>query len=64
MSNYIISRKALKDLEIIWNYTYDTWSEEQTDKCGRHIIFYKILKNGKVRILRILHDSMDFGRHF
>lgn len=30
---------------------------------GRHIIFYRILKNGKVRIIRVLHERMDFGRH-
>lgn len=32
--------------------------------CGRHIIFYRKLKNGRVRIIRILHEKMDFGRHF
>lgn len=32
-------------------------------RSGRHIIFYRILKNGKVRIIRILHERMDFGRH-
>ena len=30
---------------------------------GRHIIFYRVLKNGKVRIVRILHERMDYGRH-
>ena len=29
----------------------------------KHIIFYRILKNGKVRIIRILHERMDFARH-
>lgn len=33
-------------------------------RSGRHIIFYKDLRNGKVRIVRILHEQMDFGRHF
>ena len=32
-------------------------------RSGRHIIFYRILKNGKARIVRILHERMDFGRH-
>lgn len=32
-------------------------------RSGRHIIFYRILKNGKARIIRILHERMDFGRH-
>ena len=31
--------------------------------CGRHIVFYRILKNGNVRIIRILHERMDFNRH-
>ncbi|MCR5036858.1 MAG: type II toxin-antitoxin system RelE/ParE family toxin [Bacteroidales bacterium] len=31
--------------------------------CGRHIIFYRILQNGKVRIIRILHEKMDYPRH-
>ena len=31
--------------------------------CGRHIIFYRILQNGNVRIIRILHEKMDYVRH-
>ena len=97
MADYILSKKALSDLRNIWNYTVETWSEEQADiyyqnliqafeaiasrpesaghsyeevrsgyrgcHSGRHIIFYRVLKNGKVRIVRILHERMDFGRH-
>ena len=96
MADYILSKKALSDLRSIWNYTVETWSEEQADiyyqnlvqsfeliakrpdsaghsyenvrsgyrgcHSGRHIIFYRILKDGKVRIARILHERMDFGR--
>ena len=29
-----------------------------------HVIFYRILSEGKIRIIRILHDRMDFPRHF
>ena len=32
-------------------------------RSGRHIIFYRILKNGNARIIRILHERMHFGRH-
>ena len=32
-------------------------------RSGRHIIFYRIQKNGKARIIRILHERMDFERH-
>ena len=31
---------------------------------GRHIIFYRVLSQRKVRIVRILHMRMDFPRHF
>ncbi|MBQ9888307.1 MAG: type II toxin-antitoxin system RelE/ParE family toxin [Bacteroidales bacterium] len=31
--------------------------------CGRHVIFYRILSRDKVRIVRILHERMDFPRH-
>jgi toxin ParE1/3/4 len=30
---------------------------------GRHVIFYRTTDNG-IEILRVLHDSMDFPRHF
>ena len=31
---------------------------------GKHVIFYRIVGRGKVRIVRILHERMDFTRHF
>ena len=31
--------------------------------CGRHVIFDRVLTNGKIRIIRILHQMMDFPRH-
>jgi toxin ParE1/3/4 len=30
---------------------------------GRHVIFYRLTAIG-IEILRVLHDSMDFPRHF
>jgi toxin ParE1/3/4 len=30
---------------------------------GRHVIFYRITSAG-IEIMRVLHDSMDFPRHF
>ena len=30
-------RKAVEDLSMIWNYTYETWSEKQAD------IYYHLL---------------------
>ena len=97
MVKYSLSKKALTDLRNIWNYTVETWSEEQADRyyqdlihaiesiasdpesigrsyeevrtgyrglhSGRHIVFYRILSNKRVRIIRILHERMDFRRH-
>ncbi|MFQ5639656.1 MAG: type II toxin-antitoxin system RelE/ParE family toxin [bacterium] len=30
---------------------------------GRHVIFYRTTAEG-IEIMRVLHDSMDFPRHF
>ena len=30
---------------------------------GSHVLFYRMTK-GRVDIVRILHERMDFGRHF
>lgn len=32
--------------------------------CGKHVIFYRVMSDGRVRIVRILHERMDFPRHF
>ncbi len=37
MAKYKFTRKAVEDLSKIWNYTYDTWSENQAD------IYYKMI---------------------
>ena len=98
MAKYDISKEATEDLYRIWEYTVDTWSEEQADKyyalieialneigsspanagvpydeispgirayhVQHHIIFYVIQNNGRALIARILHEKMDFARHF
>ena len=33
-------------------------------KAGRHIIFYRILSDNDILIVRILHERMDVGNHF
>lgn len=38
MAKYDISRQATEDLYAIWEYTYDTWSENQADK------YYSVLE--------------------
>lgn len=32
MAKFSLSNKALEDLNEIWDYTYDVWSENQADK--------------------------------
>ncbi|MEP6677240.1 MAG: type II toxin-antitoxin system RelE/ParE family toxin [Ferruginibacter sp.] len=38
MSKYVLTNKAVKDLAIIWNYTFDTWPEKQADKYYNDIL--------------------------
>lgn len=38
MKKYRISIEAIKDLEKIWAYTYNTWSIEQADRYLNQII--------------------------
>ncbi len=39
MAKYKLTKKATKDLGKIWNYTVDTWSENQADQ------YYQMLLN-------------------
>ena len=98
MAKYDITKEATEDLYKIWEYTFDTWSEEQADtyyslleagmnevadvpeRVGkpydeifpglrayhvrRHMVFYILQANGRVLIVRILHEKMDYARHF
>ena len=32
MADYRLTNKAVADLSDIWNYTCETWSEQQADK--------------------------------
>ena len=93
MAEYRLTRKALQDLDDIWYYTVDKWSEQQADsyynmltascqkiatnpnlygkrydgifdglrgfKVGKHLLFYRILDDDVVEIIRILHEHMD-----
>ena len=38
MHSLSFSNKAAEDLSAIWEYTYDTWSEEQADKYYQFLI--------------------------
>jgi toxin ParE1/3/4 len=50
MPRYIITNKAQEDLISIWNYTFDTWSENQADSYYNDIIrgFEEICDNPKI----------------
>lgn len=38
MAKFHLTNKAVEDLNNIWNYTFDEWSEEQADKYYRLIL--------------------------
>lgn len=38
MAKFVLTKKALKDLSDIWNYTFDNWSEKQADKYHHEIL--------------------------
>lgn len=92
MAKVILRQEAIDDLNEIWIYTLEEWSENQADKyyatielaceqiglnpelgkeyirikkgllgyrTGKHIIFYQILDNSEIEVIRILHESMD-----
>jgi toxin ParE1/3/4 len=92
MAKVVLRQAAIDDLNNIWNYTIDKWSEKQADKyyaclnfackqiginpdlgkkyeeinsnlfglrTGKHIIFYQIISEQEIEIIRILHERMD-----
>lgn len=92
MAKVILRQKAIDDLNDIWDYTFEKWSENQADKyyatlkltckeigenpefgreyaeisrsllglkSGKHIIFYQIISEDEIEVIRILHERMD-----
>ncbi len=92
MAKVIFRQEAIADLNAIWTYTCDKWSEKQADKyyvslefaciqlgenpglgkeyeeiknnllglrTGKHIIFYHVVVEHEIEIVRILHEQMD-----
>lgn len=92
MAKVILRQEAIDDLNDIWAYTFDEWSENQADKyyaslefacmqigknpelgseyegiksnllglrTGKHIIFYQVINEQEIEIIRILHERMD-----
>jgi toxin ParE1/3/4 len=96
MSRYVLSRRARRDLQDIWQYTARRWTVARADGyladiidtlvelaagrqhslpaeefrrgyrrslVGSHVVFYRVGSPDEVFVLRILHQSMDAGRH-
>ncbi len=92
MAKTVLRQEAIDDLNDIWAYTFEEWSEKQADKyyatlefacmqigknpelgraydgvssnllglrTGKHIIFYQIIGEDEIEIIRILHERMD-----
>ena len=92
MANVILRQEAINDLNDIWAYTLEEWSEKQADKyygtlkfactkigndpklgkkydgissnllgvkTAKHIIFYQIISEEEIEVIRILHERMD-----
>ncbi|SMO92649.1 toxin ParE1/3/4 [Saccharicrinis carchari] len=92
MAKVIWRQEAIDDLNDIWEYTFEKWSENQADKyystikfackaigenpdlgkvyagisrsllglkSGKHIIFYHLISENEIEVIRILHERMD-----
>lgn len=97
MTKVILRQKAIDDLNDIWEYTYENWSEKPADryyatikltcrgigenpvvgkeydgiskdllgqKAEKHIIFYKLVSEERIEVVRILHERMDLKSRF
>ena len=56
MSEYIISEKALEDINNIWIYTAENWSIEQADR------YYNLILDEIEYIVQNLERARDFGK--
>jgi toxin ParE1/3/4 len=56
MPEYIISEKALEDINNIWIYTAENWSVEQADR------YYNLIIDEIEYIVDNLHMARDFGK--
>lgn len=54
MANYHLTNKANEDLDKIWDYTYEKWSEEQADK-----YYFELID-----CCQFLADNPTFGRNY
>lgn len=54
MAEYRLTNKAVEDLNEIWEYTYNYWSEEQADK------YYNMLLN----FCQAITENPDSGKSY
>jgi toxin ParE1/3/4 len=54
MASYIITKKAVDDVTMIWDYIYEVWSENQADK-----YYLEILED-----CQVLAENQNFGRKY
>jgi toxin ParE1/3/4 len=54
VGNYLISNKANRDLNSIWEYTFETWTEKQADR------YYDKL----IRAFRMIAEDQQAGKSY
>ena len=54
MAAYKLTNKAVDDLNQIWEYTFNKWSEQQADN------YYNLLLDG----CQIIADNPGFGKNY
>ena len=54
MARYKLTNKAVEDLSKIWEYTFETWSEQQADK------YYDVL----ISNFQEIAENPDFGKNY
>jgi toxin ParE1/3/4 len=54
MAKYKLTNKAVEDLSLIWDYTYEVWSENQADK------YYLEL----IEDCQVLSENQHLGKNY
>ncbi len=54
MPNFELTNEAVTDLESIWNYTFENWSENQADK------YYNLLIN----MCQNISENPNLGKNY
>lgn len=69
MGKYLLTQKALEDISLIWEYTYEVWSENQADKYYHELLddCYELANNTNLgkNYPEIFHDILGYksGQH-